>query len=163
MRNWIGSLGLAVVLAGAGLATTGTTANVSDADLAKKITHEIRMYPHYSVWDDVNFRVDDGQVVLLGEVSQPFKKADLGRIVQKVAGVRSFTNELTVLPLSPMDDRLRLLVARAIYGDPSLSRYGAGALPSITSSWITAGLPWKAWSATTWTNRSPECAPRPRG
>jgi hyperosmotically inducible protein len=131
MRNWIGSLGLAVVLAGAGLAATGTTANVSDADLAKKITHEIRMYPYYSIWDDVNFRVEDGQVALLGEVSQPFKKADLGRIVQHVAGVRSLTNDLKVLPLSTMDDRLRLQVARAIYGDPSLSRYGAGTLPSI--------------------------------
>jgi hyperosmotically inducible protein len=38
---------------------------------------------------------------------------------------------MKVLPLSNFDDRLRLQVARAIYGSPTLSRYGMGALPSI--------------------------------
>ncbi len=41
------------------------------------------------------------------------------------------TNRLEVLPLSPMDDRLRLQVARAIYRDPTLSRYAIQAIPPI--------------------------------
>ena len=103
----------------------------TDAQIEKQITHEIRMYPRYTIWDNVNFRVANGQVELLGAVSQPFKKADLQRIVSDVPGVTSVTNELKVLPLSPFDDQIRLRVARAIYRDPVLSRYGMGPLPTI--------------------------------
>jgi hyperosmotically inducible protein len=103
----------------------------SDADIAKKVVHEIRMYPQYSIWDDVAVQVANGQVDLSGAVNQPYKKSDLARLAQKVPGVTSVTNEIKVLPLSPNDDRLRIQVARAIYRDPVLSRYGMGALPSI--------------------------------
>ena len=41
-------------------------------------------------------------MVLTGEVSQPFKKADLGRIALRVPGVTSVTNDLKVLPLSTL-------------------------------------------------------------
>lgn len=116
---------------GIAAAATNNTGSASDADIAKKLTHEIRMYPRYSVFDNVNFSVDEGRVELLGEVSQPYKKADLGRIAQRVPGVTSLSNDLKVLPLSPMDNRLRLQVARAIYRDPVLSRYGMQPVPPI--------------------------------
>jgi hyperosmotically inducible protein len=103
----------------------------TDAQIAKQITHEIRMYSRYTIWDDVNFRVANGQVELLGAVSQPYKKSDLQRIVAQVPGVTSVTNELKVLPLSPFDDRIRLQVARAVYGDPVLNRYALNPLPPI--------------------------------
>ena len=89
------------------------------------------MYPRYTLWDDVNFRVNNGNVELTGDVTQPFKKQDLGKIIQSIPGVASVTNELQVLPLSSFDDRLRLQVARAIFRDPTLSRYAMGAIPSI--------------------------------
>ena len=89
------------------------------------------MYSNYTLWDDISFRVDNGNVSLLGAVSQPYKRSDLQRIVQHIPGVASVTNELKVLPLSFQDDRLRLQVARAIYRDPVLSRYAMGAVPSI--------------------------------
>src|ERR1039457_3875106 len=89
------------------------------------------MYSHYSLWDDVAFRVVAGNVSLTGEVNQPFKKRDIERLVQKVPGVASVTSDIKILPLSSMDDRLRLQVAGAIYRDPSLSRYGMGAVPAI--------------------------------
>lgn len=129
MRSLIGKLML--VAAGAGIAAAGTVAKVSDSEIASKLTHEIRMYPRYTIWDNVNLRVVDGQVQLLGAVSQPFKKQDLGRLAQQVAGVQGVANDLKVLPLSSFDNDLRLRVARAVYGDGTLSRYGAGALPSI--------------------------------
>lgn len=89
------------------------------------------MYPRYSIFDNINVRVVNGNVELLGQVSQPYKKSDLQRIMQRIPGVTGVTNELHVLPLSSNDDRLRLQVARAIYRDPVLSRNGLGALPSI--------------------------------
>jgi hyperosmotically inducible protein len=123
---------IAAALMGAGIAgATVNTTSYSDTDIARKLTHEIRMYPRYGIFDNIGFRVNEGAVELLGEVSQPYKKADLGRIAQKVPGVTSMTNDLKVLPLSPMDNRLRLQIARAIYRDPVLSRYGMQAVPPI--------------------------------
>lgn len=121
-----------LVTAGSAMASNNDPAG-SDADkqIAQKVVHEIRMYPRYTLWDNVKVEVRDGEVDLQGQVSQPFKKADLGRLAQHVAGVRSVVNELEVLPTSLFDDRLRLQVARAIYRDPTLSRYGMQAVPPI--------------------------------
>ena len=98
-------------------------ATPNDADIAKGVRHEVLMYSHFTMWDDVNFRVNSGNVELFGAVSQPFKKDDIRRLVQSIPGVASVTNEIKVLPLSPFDDRLRLQVARAIYRDSVLSKY----------------------------------------
>jgi hyperosmotically inducible periplasmic protein len=126
--------GLAITAAlflGSLSAQATTSAVRTDAEIAKAITHEVRMYPRYTIWDDVQFRVTNGQVELTGAVNQPFKKADLQRLVQRVNGVTSVTNDLKVLPLSQFDDRIRLQVARAVYRDPVLSRYAANPLPTI--------------------------------
>jgi hyperosmotically inducible protein len=114
-----------------GMAATTDTVSAPDAVIAQKLTHEIRMYPRYSVFDNISFLVTEGRVELVGEVSEPYKKADLGRIAQRVSGVTSVSNELKVLPLSPMDDRLRQQVARAIYRDPLFSSYALQPLPPI--------------------------------
>jgi hyperosmotically inducible protein len=121
-----------LVATGSAMASNNDQA-VSNADkqIAEKIVHEIRMYPRYTLWDNVKIEVRNGEVDLQGQVSQPFKKADLARLAQHVAGVRSVVNELEVLPTSLFDDRLRLQVARAIYRDPALSRYGVQAVPPI--------------------------------
>jgi len=53
-------------------------------------------------------------------------------VVKKIPGVQNVVNEIEVLPVSPMDNQIRLATYRAIYGDPTLStRYGYRALPSI--------------------------------
>jgi hyperosmotically inducible protein len=119
----------AMLLGGAGIAAASTSPG--DTDLARKITHEVRMYPRYTIWDDISFRVHDGQVELIGAVSQPYKKSEIERLVQRVPGVTAVSDQIKVLPLSAMDDRLRIQVARAIFRDPVLSRYAMGALPSI--------------------------------
>lgn len=134
MRGILGNLLVAAALV-AGVAAASDSnhskAPLTGADLVKQVRHEILMYSNYTIWDDVNFRVENGNVELLGAVNQPYKKSDLQHIVQHIPGVASVTNELRVLPLSTQDDRLRLQVARAIYRDPTLSRYGLGAVPSI--------------------------------
>jgi hyperosmotically inducible protein len=122
---------LVATAATAAAADKGTKPPLTGADLEKGVRHEILMYPKYTMWDDISFRIDNGNVELLGAVSQPYKKSDIERIVQRIPGVTSVTNEIKVLPLSPQDNRLRLQVARAIYRDPALSRYGMGAVPSI--------------------------------
>ncbi len=130
----LGQLMLAgALLMGAGLAgaTTGTPAPQSDETIARQVRHEILMYSRYGIFDDVNYKVVRGSVELTGAVTEPYKKSDLGHIVQRIPGVASVTNALEVLPLSPMDNRLRWQVARAIYGDSNLSRYAIQAVPPI--------------------------------
>lgn len=122
----------ALLAVAAGAATKDRNAGPqTDADIARNVRHEVLMYPRYTLWDDISFRVDNGSVEILGAVNQPYKKQDIQRLVQQVPGVTSVTNDLKVLPVSFQDDRLRLQVARAIYRDPVLSRYAMGAVPSI--------------------------------
>ena len=123
----------AALVASAALASNKPVPNTprTDDDVARAVRHEILMYPRYTLWDDISFRVNNGNVELLGAVNQPYKKDDIMRLVKNVPGVASITNEIKVLPLSMEDDRLRLQVARAIFRDPSLSRYAMGAVPSI--------------------------------
>ncbi len=122
-----------LVAAGSAMASNDQAPAGTDNDtaIARKIVHEIRMYPRYTIFDNVNVKVSDGMVDLEGQVSLPFKKADLGRLAQHVSGVRGVSNQIEVLPTSLFDDRLRLQVARSIYRDPALSRYGIQAIPPI--------------------------------
>jgi hyperosmotically inducible protein len=112
-------------------AAAAGAATKSDADIGKSITHQVLTYPYYSIWDDVGFRVTAGQVELTGAVTQPVKKHDIEQIVRKTAGVTSVTDEIKVLPLSNFDDRLRRVVASAIYRDPMFAQYAIQALPPI--------------------------------
>jgi hyperosmotically inducible periplasmic protein len=45
-------------------------------------------------------------------------------IVQRMPGVKDVMDNVTASPVSPFDDDVRVRAARAIYGDPVLSRYG---------------------------------------
>jgi len=123
----------AALLAGAALAGSKDPfpKPTTDDALAKQVRHVVLMYPYYGIWDQVGLFVHEGQVQLSGAVTEPFKKADLSRLVQRIPGVTGVSNEINVLPPSPMDDRLRRQVARAIYAYGPLSRYAAGPLPSI--------------------------------
>ena len=128
---------LKVTLAAALLACAGFVSAASqpgprtDEEINKSVNHAVLMYPRYTMWDDIQFRASNGQVELSGAVTQPYKKSDLVRIVQRIPGVTAVTDDIRVLPLSPMDDRLRLQVARAIYRDSVLSRYAGMAIAPI--------------------------------
>jgi hyperosmotically inducible protein len=70
-------------------------------------------------------------LLVSGQVAQPFKKSDIGNFLAHIKGVAQLDNNLEVLPTSQFDDRVRLAVARAIYGDPFFVHYADQALPSI--------------------------------
>jgi hyperosmotically inducible periplasmic protein len=121
-----------VLLASSALASDKpATVPRTDADIAKSVQHELLTYPYYSIFDDISFQVQNGQVALMGEVTQPFKQSDIHNIVAKAPGVEGLTDRIRVLPISDFDNRLRQQVAAAIYRYPSLSRYGMGTHPSI--------------------------------
>jgi hyperosmotically inducible protein len=54
------------------------------------------------------------------------KSSDAENAVKHIEGVEKVDNQIEVLPPSPMDDRLRLTLYRAIYGYPALEKYALG-------------------------------------
>ena len=94
--------------------------------VTKEVRHQILMLPYYSEFDAIGFKVQGYTVTLLGKVTRPSLKNDAENAIKKIEGVEKVNNQIEVLPLSPMDDRLRARLFRAIYGYPSLQRYGVG-------------------------------------
>ncbi len=100
--------------------------------VVKQVRHELLSLPYYGVFDDLGFTVAGGTVTLMGEVTRPTLQSDAEHAVKKVEGVTQVVNKIEVLPLSPMDDQIRIAEYRSIYGDPALAtRYGYRALPPI--------------------------------
>lgn len=102
-----------------------------DRRVAEEISSTIRMYPQFSIFDDVSGVVEAGIVTLRGKVTMPFKREQIETRVARIDGVREIRNEISVLPASIFDDTLRRRIARAIYGNPSFWSYAAMANPPI--------------------------------
>lgn len=91
-------------------------------DLADGVRRAVLRYAYYTVFDDINFGLeDDYRVVLLGAVTEPFKKDEIEERVSKVFGVRGVDNRIEVLPLSPNDQDLRRALYYRIYRDSRFS------------------------------------------
>jgi osmotically-inducible protein OsmY len=99
--------------------------------ITREVRHELVMLPYYGVFDNLAYRVDGSTVTLLGQVTRPTLKSDAEGVVKRIEGVEKVNNEIQVLPLSPMDDRIRIAAYRAIYGQPGLDRYAMQAVPPI--------------------------------
>lgn len=92
----------------------------------KEVRHQILMLPYYGEFDAIGFKVQGYDVTLFGHVTRGSLKDDAGQVVKKIEGVEHVNNLIEVLPPSPMDDRLRVQLFRAIYGYSALQRYGVG-------------------------------------
>jgi hyperosmotically inducible protein len=99
--------------------------------ITREVRHELVMLPYYGVFDNLLYRVDGGTVTLMGQVTRPTLKSDAERAVKDVEGVTRVENQIQVLPLSPMDDGIRVAEYRAIFGKPGLDRYAMQAVPPI--------------------------------
>ena len=103
----------------------------SNQNLVREVRHQLLLLPYYSVFDNLAFKVDGDRVTLEGQVTRPTLKSDAEAAVKSIEGVSGITNNIEVLPPSPLDDQLRRALYRAIYGDAVLSRYGWSSMPSI--------------------------------
>lgn len=119
----------------AATASVTTTAAVTNQDsnpkLEKEVRHQLSMLPWYGVFDNLEFSVNGNEVTLAGQVLKPTTKDDAETAVKKIDGVGRVINNITVLPLSPMDNQIRQEVYRAIFSEPTLNRYSLGANPTI--------------------------------
>ncbi len=103
----------------------------SNQNIVREVRHQLLLLPYYSVFDNLAFKVDGDRVTLEGQVTRPTLKSDAEAAVKSIESVSGVTNNIEVLPPSPMDDQLRHALYRAIYSDPVLSKYGWSSMPSI--------------------------------
>jgi hyperosmotically inducible protein len=101
--------------------------------LKEEVRHQLVTLPYYGVFDWLGAEVKpDGTISLMGEVVRPTTKDDAENRIKKLEGATQVINNIEVLPLSPMDDQLRIALYRAIYRyDYPLFRYATQAIPSI--------------------------------
>ncbi len=100
---------------------------VPDAELQntlnRKLAYDRWGYGH--VFNNIVATVQDGTVTLEGEARwQPDKDSAMA-LVDNQDGVKDVVDRVKILPTSIYDDELRAREFRALYGDSSLSRYGA--------------------------------------
>ena len=117
---------LLVLAPGSYLFGQGEPTNPAQARITKEVRHELLMLPYFGVFDNIEYKVEGGTVTLLGSVTRPVLKSDAENVVKHIEGVNQVVNNIDVLPPSPMDDKLRLELFRAIYGYPSLQKYELG-------------------------------------
>jgi osmotically-inducible protein OsmY len=112
---------------------TGSPRDVAHYEswLATEVRHQLVTLPWYSVFDNLEYRVDGSEVTLLGQVVNPTLKIDAGNAVKNIEGVTKVVNDIEVLPPSPMDDQIRRAEFRAIFGEPALERYAMGSVSSL--------------------------------
>lgn len=108
-----------------------TADDVSAQQILEAARKQIVTYYAYGVFDNINLEARGSRLIVSGEVTQPYKRSDIGNFLTRVKGVAEVENNLEVLPLSPYDDSIRLAVARAIFGDPFFIHYANRAVPSI--------------------------------
>ena len=120
-----------VVITPTSAGTSAGQETKANQNLVREVRHQLLLLPYYTVFDNLAFKVDGDRVTLEGQVTRPTLKSDAEAAVKSIEGISGVTNNIEVLPPSPMDDQLRRALYRAIYGDPQLSKYGWSSMPSI--------------------------------
>jgi hyperosmotically inducible protein len=98
--------------------------------LTEEVSHRLVMLPWYSVFDNLQYKVNGSEVTLLGQVLEDRTKKDAESRVKGIEGVTKVINNIEILPASPNDDRIRNATYRAIFRD-SLGKYSMGTVQPV--------------------------------
>jgi hyperosmotically inducible protein len=128
------SLAIALIFSGP-VASRATSPQRDDAHyqarLAEEVRHQLVMVPYLTVFDNLQYQVTGTEVTVMGQVTEPTVKTDALNALKRVEGITKVNDQIEVLPVSPMDDQIRLAQYRAIYGFPGLEKYAIGYLAPI--------------------------------
>jgi hyperosmotically inducible protein len=133
LRVLIGALALFLVATAPDVRAAGNRDDRQTEKLKEEVRHQLVMLPYYTVFDWLEAGVKaDGTVMLMGQVVRPTLKDDAENAVKKLEAATHVINNIEVLPLSPMDDQLRVALYRRIYNfETPLFRYATWANPPI--------------------------------
>jgi hyperosmotically inducible periplasmic protein len=98
---------------------------VSDAQLQQKIVQKLQYdrVGYGNAFNAISVNVQNGVVTLGGNALEPVAADSAVSLASHFPGVQDVIDNIQVDPLSPMDNRTRLQVYRAVYGFPSLNKY----------------------------------------
>jgi hyperosmotically inducible protein len=99
---------------------------VEDMTLRDKLSEKLaydRVGYGTTAFNSFTIGVQNGAVTLGGTAYGPSDKDSALSLVENYPGVKDVIDNIDVAPVSPMDDRIRLAEARAIYGFPTLNKY----------------------------------------
>lgn len=99
---------------------------VEDATLLNKLSEKLaydRVGYGTTAFNALTIGVQNGVVTLGGTAYGPVDRDSAVSLVSNYPGVKDVVDNINVAPVSPMDDRIRLAEARAIYGAPQLNKY----------------------------------------
>jgi hyperosmotically inducible periplasmic protein len=99
---------------------------VEDATLRDKLAGKLsydRVGYGTTAFNALTIGVQNGVVTLGGVAYGPPDKDSALSLVANTPGVKDVVDNVEVAPVSPMDDRIRIAEARAIYGASQLNRY----------------------------------------
>jgi osmotically-inducible protein OsmY len=91
-------------------------------NLLKKIQYD-RVGYGTTAFNAISVSVQNGVVTLGGTAYGPVDASSAVADAAYMPGVKDVVNEISVDPVSPMDDRTRIAVYRAVYGFPMLNKY----------------------------------------
>ena len=97
----------------------------SDQQLADRIAKQLAYdrVGYGNAFNAITVSVQNGVATLGGHALGPVAKESALNLAKRTPGVQNVVDKIQVDPLSPMDDQLRIRVARAVYGYPSLNKY----------------------------------------
>lgn len=110
---------------------------ISDAELQQKVLKAVeysRVGWNSQPFNAISVSVRDGVVTLGGHAVGPVSADTAVSTAANIKGVQNVINDIQVDPVSPMDNRIRVAVYRAVYGYPSLNRYAINPLQPIRIS-----------------------------
>jgi hyperosmotically inducible protein len=90
--------------------------------LAEKLAYD-RVGYGTTAFNSFTIGVENGAVTLGGTAYGPSDRDSALSLVENYPGVKDVIDNIEVAPVSPLDDRIRLAEARAIYGFPQLNKY----------------------------------------
>ncbi len=98
---------------------------MTDAQLQQKIVQKLQYdrVGYGNAFNAISVNVQNGVVTLGGHALEPVAADSAVSLASRFPGVQDVVNNIQVDPVSPMDNRSRLQVYRAIYGYPSLNKY----------------------------------------
>ncbi len=99
--------------------------NIPDKDLQARLAEKLAYdrVGYGNTFNAIGVSVENGVVTLRGHARTDVDKDSAIALVSTYPGVKDVVEEIEVDPVSMMDDRTRLEVARAVYGYPTLNKY----------------------------------------
>ena len=97
-----------------------------DNDVAQDVARAIQRYPHYTIWDHIDGRINKGVVFLSGRVTPDRDKAnDIFERVAKIKGVQDLQSEIRTLSPSRGDRELRQAIGYRVFSSEHFERFAS--------------------------------------